>query len=945
MSKRFGLTLVLGILAVLLLASPASAAFGVTEFDVVYENEDGTPVTQAGSHPYALSGSIDFDTKEGSKPGVVVPDGLFRDVIVGQPAGLVGDREAVPYCSTADFLQVDGGISKCPPVSQIGLLNVRTPGQPIGTPGDVSGAFNLQAPPGVAAKIGFVLLNVPVAAMIRVNPDPPHNLIVSFRNTSTVEGIGGSTLTVWGNPLSEVHDDERFCGKPTCPLDIAEKPFLTMPRSCTGPLINTYEVSSWEGETVKGFAESHDDAVPPNPLGLNGCGKLAFNPTITAKPTTLASSSPTGLDFTLDVHDEGLTNSEGLAHSDVEKAVVTLPEGFSVNPSIADGLEVCSQADLARETAFSDPGDGCPNASKIGSLEVETPLLDEAVKGSLYQAAPYDNPFNSLIALYMVLKNPALGISITQPVRVEPDPVTGKLTTYAEDLPQLPFSHFKLHFREGTRSPLASPHGCGSYNAEAKLYPSSGTPPTTTSSAFQIITGPGGGSCPTGGLPPFRPGLIAGTINNAAGRFSPFYVRLGRNDGEQEITHFSIKLPPGVIGKLAGIPFCSEADIAKALSREEQPHGGQEELDSPSCPATSQIGHTLAGAGVGPSLTYAPGKVYLAGPYHGAPISFVAITAGVVGPFDIGNVVVRQALRVNPETGEVFVDATGSDPIPHIVEGFPVDLRDIRVYVDRPQFVLNPTNCSKTSTASTVLGAGLNFASEADDNPLTVTSPFQAADCAQLPFEPKLTLRLRGGTNRGAHPALIAHLQMHGFGEAGVAKSQVTLPHSEFIENSHFKTICTRVQFNAGGGNGEQCPADSIYGHASASTPILSEPVEGPVFLRSNPERELPDVVAALHGAEINADLVGHVDSVKGGGIRTTFEGVPDAPVSEATFAFDGKAKGLFVNSTNLCKGAHRATVSFTGQNGKVQNTKPALKVNCPKARKGARHRRTHRVR
>jgi hypothetical protein len=543
--------------------------------------------------------------------------------------------------------------------------------------------------------------------------------------------------------------------------------------------------------------------------------------------------------------------------------------------------------------------------------------------------------------MYIVIKNPKLGIIVKQPLRVDRDPNTGQLTTVAENLPQLPFSHFKLHFRSGARAPLSSPPACGTYEAKSVLYPWSGGEPIETNGAFEIISGANNGPCPTGGLPAFHPHLDAGTINNSAGRFSPFYVRLGRNDGEQEITHFSIKLPPGVVGKLAGIPFCSEADIAKARSREEQPHGGQEELNSPSCPAASEIGHTLAGAGVGPALTYAPGKVYLAGPYHGAPISFVAITAGVVGPFDIGNVVVRQALRVNPETGEVFVDATGSDPIPHIVEGFPVDLRDIRVYVDRPQFVLNPTNCSPTSTASTVLGAGLNFASEADDNPLTVTSPFQAADCAQLPFEPKLTLRLKGGTNRGAHPALIANLKMHGIGEAGVARSQVTLPHSEFIENAHFNTICTRVQFKAGGGNGEQCPAGSVYGHAAASTPILADPVEGNVYLRSS-ERELPDVVAVLHGEEITVDLVGHVDSVKGGGIRTTFESVPDAPVSSATFAFAGKSKGLFVNSTDLCKGKHRATVEFTGQNGKQRNSHPALQVKCAKKHGKAkgRHRR-----
>ena len=541
---------------------------------------------------------------------------------------------------------------------------------------------------------------------------------------------------------------------------------------------------------------------------MTGCSRLGFAPTITAQPTTKAATSPTGLDFSLNVKDEGLGNPEGLAQSDIRKAVVTLPEGMSVNPSIAEGLEVCSPADVARETAFSEAGAGCPNASKIGSVEVETPLLKESVNGALYQATPYQNPFNSLVALYIVIKNPNLGIKVVQPVNVVPDPVTGRLTTIANELPQLPYSHFKLHFREGARSPLASPPGCGTYDAEATLYPWSGGTPVTTTSAFQIITGPESKPCPSGGLPPFKPGLIAGTLNNAAGRFSPFNVRLSRDDSEQEITHFSIKLPPGVIGKLAGIPFCSDAQVAAAKART-GPHGGQEELDSPTCPAASQIGHTLVGSGVGSALAYAPGKLYLAGPYHGSAISLVAITAGRVGPFDIGTVVVREAFKINPETAEVFLDATGSDPIPHIIKGIPVHLRDIRAYTDRPNFVLNPTCCKRTSTASTLLGAGLDFGSEADDRPVTVSTPFQAADCAALPFKPRLALKLKGGTKRGDYPALQATLRMNGIGEAGIARAQVTLPSSEFIANAHFNTICTRVQFKAGNVPGEKCPAGS----------------------------------------------------------------------------------------------------------------------------------------
>ena len=944
MTNRFLLTLGACLLFASLAATPAAAAFSVTGFDVAYENEDGSPATQAGSHPFAVSSTIEFSTKFDPAQGKQVGDGSPEDLEFNLPPGFIGDRAAMPMCSTANFLTVQyplGGdglpASSCPNTTAVGTLRVGSAEKPSG--GDLTAAYNLTPPPGAAAKIGFIFINVPIALTIRVSPKYPYNLVATLNNTSDIEPVGASELALWGNPASPTHDTERgTClrlakTKPgtACPVDVTEKPFITLPRACAGPLFTTYKANSWEepGTYVSGASASA--------LQTDGCGKLSFGPTISAKPTTLAASSPTGLDFSLDVADEGLENADGLANSDVRKAVVTLPEGFSVNPSIAEGLNVCSEAQAEAETAFSAPGAGCPNASKIGTVEVETPLLDENVNGALYQAVPYENPPGSLIALYLVIKNPVLGIVVTQAIEVKPDPVTGRLTTIADEIPQLPFSHFKLHFREGTRSPLASPPGCGTYDAEATLYPWSGNPPVTTTSAFQIVTGPEGGPCPTGGLPPFHPGLIAGTINNAAGHFSPFNVRLFRSDAEQEITRFSIKLPPGISGKLAGIPYCSDAGIARAASRK-GPHGGAEELADPSCPAASEIGHTLAGSGVGPSLAYAPGKLYLAGPYHGSNLSMVSITAAKVGPFDLGTVVVRLAFKIDPETAEVFIDSTGSDPIPHIIQGVPVHLRDIRAYTDRPDFVLNPTSCKRTSTASTLLGSGLDFGSEADDRPVTVSTPFQAADCAALPFKPRLSLKLKGGTKRGDHPAFTAILRMNGIGEAGVRKAQVTLPKSEFIENAHFDTICTRVQFKAGKVPGEQCPPGSVYGHAKATTPILAEPLEGPIFLRSS-EHQLPDVVAALHNSQVDIVLDGHVDAVKGR-LRNTFEAAPDAPVSTVTFNLLGGKKGLFVNSTNLCKGTHKAEASFAGQNGKVHEFKPPMQASCKKRKPSHNHRR-----
>ncbi len=949
MSKMFAAVLTMALL--LTLASSASGAFGLRETDVTFTNADGSPATQAGSHPFAMTTVVEFNTKVDPVKGVIA-DGSIKDVIADLPPGFAVDPNPVPRCSNADFLLViEGKKVNCPDSTAIGVFEGRNQGS---STGDRTPVYNLIPPPGVASKLGFRFAGVSTVIEGGVRAEGAHNLFATVSNISQLVSVTGSKLTLWGNPADPAHDGDRgHCIDAPgtfCPITVPPRPFLTLPRSCTGPLATTFSIDSWQDPGaylqpsgrpdltdpawVTDTTETHDNGEPPNPLGMSGCGKLGFSPSIKAQPTSRAANSPSGLDFSLDVNDEGLTNPSGLAASDIKKTVVTLPEGFTANPSIAEGLEVCTEAQLEAETAFSAPGAGCPNASKIGTVEVETPLLEgELLKGSLYIAKPYENPFDSLLALYIVIKSPELGIVVKQAAKVDPDPTTGQLVTTAEDMPQLPFSHFRLHFREGARSPLATPSACGAHTVKAVLTPWSGGAPTSTTSTFQIITGPDTGPCPSGGLPPFKPGLMAGTLNNAAAKYSPFNLRLFRSDSEQEFTRFSIKLPPGIVGKLAGIPYCSDA----ALEAAKQRTGTAEELN-PSCPKASEVGRTLVGAGVGPSPAYAPGKLYLAGPYNNSALSIAAITSAKVGPFDLGTVVVRQALKIDRETAEVFIDATGSDPIPHIIDGVVVHARDIRAYVDRPEFVLNPTSCEKTSTASTVLGSGLNFASEADDNPVVVSSPFQAADCASLPFNPKLSFKLSGGTRRGAHPKLRAVVQMRP-GEANIAKARVTLPRSAFLDQGHIGTVCTRVQYAA-----DACPARSIYGYAKAVTPLFDTPVEGPVYLRSS-EHKLPDLVAALRNGQIKFDLVGRIDSLKGR-IRNAFELVPDAPVSSAVFSFQGGNKGLIINSTNLCKGRHRAIVELDAHSGKAKDFRPLVKAaGCGKASKSGKRKRRPRPR
>src|SRR5512146_558683 len=931
------------------LAPAAQGSFGLEGLDVTFSAADGSMISRAGLHPFAMRTSFRFPSEEiGGEP---ILQEAPKDIRLRQIAGFAGNPTAVKPCTNADFLTlrpISNKVPECSDESAIGtvLVEIAGTGEGVGHFGP-SPVYELAPPPGVAAKLGMWVQNVPITVEVGVDEAAPHEVIASLSNISEVIEVLGSELTLWGVPADPRHDEERgactVASVTECAFEGARKPFLTLPRACRGPLGTSWSADSWvhPGAFFSGEALTHGESGAPE--GFGDCGGLDFGPRIAAKPSSRAAQSPSGLDFSLDVEDEGLTNAnEGArAASDIEKTVVTLPEGMSVNPSQAEGLEACSEAQLAEETAFTPPGVGCPQASKIGTVEVETPLLEEKLlKGSLFVAEPYHNlAGDSLIALYVAIQDPGLGIGLSIPLRVEADPATGRLTTTAEDLPQLPFSHFRLHFREGGRAPLISPPGCGTFSAKALLYPYSGNPPLLSTSTFQIVSGPDNSPCPSGAAP-FDPSFEAGTVNNAAGRYSPFYMRIARGDGEQDLTRLSQVLPPGVAGKLTGIPYCPEAGIAQAMARTGE-HGGTAELADPSCPAASQIGRTIAGAGVGSQLTYVPGRLYLAGPYHGDPLSVVSITPALAGPFDAGTVVVRFALALDPVSGEVKLDGSASDPIPHILQGIPLSVRDLRAYVDRPEFTFNATSCEEEQARAQLFGGGTVLA-PTPDTPVDASARYQAAGCRALGFKPKLAIALRGGTRRGSHPALRAIVTPRPFRDANFSRAVVTLPHSAFLEQAHIRTVCTRVQFAAGAGNGEQCPAGSVYGHARAFTPLLDEPLAGPVFLRSS-SHNLPDLVVALHGV-VDIDLDARIDSVHGG-IRSTFVAIPDAPVSSFVLDMQGGKKGLIVNSRNLClkPDANRAKANLLAHDGKAERLKPVVEApGCAKARhkKHRRHRR-----
>ena len=908
--RRRNPTLALALLALLLVPAGARADFGLApgKATVTTLNRDGTIDLQAGSHPYSFNLHFELNTDASG----ISEGGAARTVIVDLPAGLIGNPRAVPTCPRQKF---EGGVAKCPPSTQVGVLRGVLPG----ISEAVGPLYNLVAPPGTAAQLGFT--SVTGLESLQSASLRPGDYGVRVRASDLSTEVTSVTAKIWGTPADPGHTPERGPDQSGgIPSDAPLLPFLTLPRSCQGSPAVRISVDSALNPGVFSSVSVPTLDKGGNEVSLAGCEMVPFAPKILAGATTTSADSASGLQFSLQLPNQGLLDPEARAESEPVKTEVALPAGITANPAAAAGLGACSQAQYEAARADSGPGEGCPESSKLGTLVARTPLLDEAIEGSIYLAAPHANPFNSLLALYIVAAVPERGVSIKQAGEVHADPVSGQLTTTFDNLPPLPYSSFTVRLREGPRAPLITPQACGTYTTTAKLYPFSDPASATERTApFTITSGAGGGACAASeaGLPN-TPTLAAGTSLPIAGAYSPFTFRVTRQDGEQRFGSLSTTLPPGLLGRLAGIPRCSEAEIAAATARGFE-GGGALELASPSCPAASRVGEVSAGAGAGPSPYVVNGKAYLAGPYKGGPLSFVILTPAVAGPFDLGAVVVRAGIDVDESNAQITVR---SDPLPRILHGLVLDLRSISVDVDRNQFTLNPTSCEQKAVSGEVVSlAGMAAA---------LQNRFQVGACEALGFKPKLALKLKGGTKRGGHPTLTGTYRSRE-GDANLEGLALRLPRSAFLDQAHIKTICTRVQYAANGGSGGGCPAGSVYGKARAFTPLLEEPLEGPVYLRSS-NNNLPDFVASLHGL-VDVEAVARIDS-KNGGIRATFTKLPDAPLSKVVVQMQGAKKGLIVNSTDLCAAKHRADARFGAHNGKRRTIRPVVEASgCGKTR------------
>jgi hypothetical protein len=897
---RFATALVAACALLGLLANGASAAFGIKGFDGEVTVEGGGPAEQAGSHPFEASTTIEFN--ETTSNGLPVPDGSLKDIETQLPAGLVGNPKATPRCSLSAFQEGSNPLElgTCPDSSAVGTSVLQTPLGPFNAP-----VYNLVPAPGQPARFGFHILSASIILNASVRTGEDYGLTIRIPNASQGLSVLGTTLHLWGVPANPIHDAER--GKcmtlagpsgAQCPSDADELPFLTNPTSCTGPVSTKLAVNSWQEPSRFSNASFLSHKPGGEPVGASGCADLPFEPSLEVAVRPGSAASPSALDVTVHLPQHEGVNELATAH--LRKAVVRLPQGVTVNTAAANGLASCSVAQIGIKSASPV---SCSNAAKIGTAEVISPLLDDPLRGGVYLAKQSENPFGSLLAVYVVAE--ADGVLLKLAGKIDTDPATGQVTATFDDDPQLPFSDLKVSFFGGDGAALAAPSACGTYSASGVFTPWSGTAPVSDGDSFTIVKGPNGGPCPTGG---FAPRLSAGTTKPTAGSYSPFALSLSREDGTQALTGLDLKLPRGLLAKLAGIPYCPDATLATLPSAA---GSGAAQLASPSCPAASRVGAVAVAAGTGPAPVFVnTGRAYLAGPYKGAPLSLAFVVPALAGPFDLGNVAVRAALRVNPETAQV---EAVSDPIPTILSGIPLNLRQIRISIDRDGFTVNPTSCDPSSVSGTATGAGGGAAAVGDR--------FQVGSCASLALAPKLSLSVKGARRRGGFPRLRAVLSAKP-GQANLRRVSVALPHSEFLAQSHIRTVCTRVQFAA-----HACPAGSVYGFARAFSPLLDEPLSGPVYLRSS-SHKLPDLVAALHG-QIDIDLVGRIDSVKGG-LRDTFEAIPDAPVTRFELAMKGGKKSLLENSRDLCTaGSGRVTVEIDGQNGKTADQRPTLAAGC----------------
>jgi hypothetical protein len=848
--------------------------------------------TQAAGHPPFAFTDFTLNTLSGepfaAEGKVLTPDGFVRDIIVNTPEGLSVNPEALPKCTLAQL-----GTNSCPPAALVGVNYFTVQGQASPCeprpPGSCVQArvavpvYNLVSDPGVPSMVGFLTETGITKIVGSLSPIDQHVIFTISPVHAPPPAVIGSRLVFNG-----------VAGNGT---------YLTMPSNCGPGQTTEVEMDQYAAPGVfvkKAFTTE---------VGASGCAAVPFKPTIDVSTAGGAVDSPEATTVNVGIP---FDPTEKIANSYLKTAKVVLPEGMGINPSSANGLQACTDAQFHYHTNLAIE---CPNASKIGTVEVQTPSLPaDSLTGNVYVGQPLNNVPSSgeEFRIFIHITSVRYGVNVRLKGQVFPNPNTGQLTTVVEENPQATFTSLKLRLNGGSRGVLTTPGICGPHTTTTAMTPWTGNANATPTGSFTLTSDPSGGSCPkTLAERLFAPVYTAKSDNSKGGAYSPFQVHIARTDGQQELKVVNVTLPKGLSGNLSGIPYCSDAAIAAAAAR-----SGTAELASSSCPSDSLIGATTTAAGSGNGPLKIAGKAFMAGPYKGAPLSMVAITPAVAGPYDLGTVVVRVALNINPTTAQVNAV---SDQIPDVFGGVKLDIRTIDVNLNRTKFSLNPTNCGALSTTGTINGGGANPANPATFSSYPVNDPYMASDCNKLGFKPKLHTRLTGGTKRNQNPKIRAILEARE-GDANLSRSALTLPHSIFLDQSHIKTVCTRAQLAS-----RTCPKAAVYGHAEAKTPLLDNKLKGPVYLVSS-NHTLPDLVADLRG-QINIQVHGVISS-KHGGIKTVFNELPDVPVKKFILNMEGGKKSLLVNSRNLCTSKKGSVMNLKAQNGKqIKNNNLPLKV------------------
>jgi hypothetical protein len=906
--------------AVVVASAVAGPALGFESSSVLASNGDASSDVLAGSHPFALTTTFKVNTTTDSGGHLVSVGGDLKDVVAELPAGLAVDPLASTRCGAAEFATVNSsGEDGCPNASAVGVVAVENV---VGATRVVSDfpIYDLVVPAGSPAQFGFNVAGAAVYLTAAVRTGSDYGLTVTMAGIPQAAHVLGSAVTFWGVPAESVHDKERgdcVQSHGVCPAGVSAKPLLTLPGQCVTPPVTSLRADSWqEADQFTAFAS---DPLVAGGLALTACGGLDFSPSFHALLESSTADAPTGLK--LDVQLPQSEDPSGLGEADLKDAVVILPPTMRLNLSRANNLVGCPlQGPEAIDLSSGVPAH-CPEASRIGSVSLSTPLLAEALHGGIYIAQQGNlpgngtNPFGSLLAVYIVAEGS--GVVLKLPAEVVANPETGQLTmrlgpdpvTGQAFVPQLPLADLEMEFNNSPQAVFVTPTMCGSYTTAASLEPWNGAAPATLSDESQIT-----GGCANA----FTPSFSATVANTQAGGYSPLAVTLAREDGEQELKSVSTTLPEGMLATLGNVVLCPEPQASLGA-----------------CGAGSLIGEAsgTVGAGSEPYLING-GQVYLTQAYGGGSFGLSLVMPAVAGPFNLGpeghSLVIRAAIHINPLTGQATVatDTTGPYSIPSILQGIVPQIRTLNILVNRPRFTFNPSGCAPHSFTSAITSTQAATAN--------ISTPFTPTNCAALPFGPKLTASTIGRPSHMNGVGFDVKIVEGFVNEANAHSVKVELPKQLSSRLTTLQKACLVKVFES---NPASCPPGSVVGTANAVTTVLPVPLVGPAYFVSYGNAKFPELVLVLQGYGVTIQLHGETYISKAGISSSTFPQIPDAPVPSFELQLPaGKDSALTANG-DLCAKALRTPTVIVAENGLTVREDPQIKVSgCRPAIKVVRH-------